>query len=161
MGERHAHPQPQARAGIGPGWLEPVTTDPLTCLHEALDAVANGHPLPPAAAAWLRSGLSRYIRQGEPLEAALRLGVASRTIARNRALIEAAQCLDPDAAPWDQAETLRLAILRFETRVLPRLRAGADRDLSPHEECLLRAFGAGAPRMLRSRRRLWDLLTSS
>ena len=138
-----------------------MTTDPLQCLHEALDAAANGHALPPAAAAWLRSGLTRYLHKGEALESALRLGVASRTIARNRALVEAAQCLDPDAAPWDQAETLRLAIVRFEQRVLPRLRAGADRDLSPHEQALLRAFDAGAPRMLRSRRRLWDLLTTS
>ena len=138
-----------------------MTPDPLQCLADTLHACEEGAPLPPQARAWLRSGLALYLHKGEALESALRLGTYARTLARNRALIDAAQCLDPDAAPWDQAETLRLAILRFETRVLPRLRAGADRDLSPHEQALFRAFDAGAPRMLRSRRRLWDLLTTT
>ena len=137
-----------------------MTADPLTCLTEALDAATKGHPLPPAAASWLRSGLSRYLHRGEPLEAALRLTVASRLIARNKALIEAAQCLDPDGtlSAWDLASRLRDATLYFEQRVTPRLNAGSNRQLSTLESHIAAAFSAKAPRMLRSQRALYELL---
>jgi hypothetical protein len=140
-----------------------VNADPLDCLHQVMAATASGAPVPPEAAAWLRFGLHRYLHQGEPLETALRLGTTTRLIARNRALCDAAQALDPDGAlgAWDLAEQLRAAIIRFESRILPRLQSGTAREISPHEACLLRAFQAGAPRMLRSRRRLWDLLTDA
>ena len=140
-----------------------MTTDPLQCLADTLHACEEGAPLPPQARAWLRSGLALYLHRGEALESALRLTVASRLIARNRALIDAAAVLDPDGqfGAWELASRLRDAIFYYEQRVAPRLRAGADRELSKQEECIAAAFLAKAPRMLRSQRALYDLLKNS
>ena len=138
-------------------------TDPLTCLTEAVQALESGSALPPEAAAWLRCGLRRYLHQGEALETALRLGTYARMKARDRALLQAADALDPDHGldTWRRAAMLHKAISRFESRVLPRLLAGADRALTPSEEALQKAFNAGAPRMVRSRRRLYEMLLTN
>lgn len=137
--------------------------DPLDCLAATIEATAKGAPLPPEAAAWLRSGLTRYTRTGDALEICLSLGSFARMKARDRALLEAADALDPDREldTWKRAEMLRKAVVRFEDRVMPRLLNGAARELTPSEEALQRAFAAGAPRMVRSRRRLYDLLLTN
>ena len=78
---------------------------------------------------------------------------------RNAALVEAVAALDPDGelSPWDAAEVLRKAIRRYEVIVLPRIRSGADMDLPPSDQALQKAFASGA-RVMRSRRRLYELL---
>lgn len=73
---------------------------------------------------------------------------------RNRALSKAAQILGADdPGVWRIAERLAAAVLRFETRVKPRLDAGAVFDLAPVDACLYRAFLSGI-RVPRTQRRL-------
>ena len=135
--------------------------NPIDNLHTVLAATTEGRVIPPDAALWLRTGLTRYEREGVPLEDALGLGVAARTRARNAALVEAARLLgDGTESAWMLAARLRDAVARYESR--RRLRAARPAHLrlplSPHEEALERAFAANAPRMLRGRGSLYDLL---
>lgn len=78
---------------------------------------------------------------------------------RNRALVDAVEALDPEGrlSAWDAAELLSRAVRRFETCVLPRIQAGAVLNLPPSDEALQKAFASGA-RVMRSRRRLYELL---
>lgn len=73
---------------------------------------------------------------------------------RNRALSKAAQILGADdPGAWRIAERLAAAVLRFESRVKPRLDAGAVIDLAPVDLCLFKAFLSGI-RVPRTQRRL-------
>jgi hypothetical protein len=73
---------------------------------------------------------------------------------RNRALSNAAEILSADdPGAWRIAERLCAAVLRFETRIKPRLDAGAAIDLAPVDRQLHRAFLSGI-RVPRTQRRL-------
>ena len=63
---------------------------------------------------------------------------------RNRALSRAAEILgSDDCGTWRIAERLAAAVFRFETRIKPRLDAGAVIDLAPVDAELHRAFLSG------------------
>ncbi len=59
---------------------------------------------------------------------------------------------------WALAERLEAAVLRFESRLSPRSKAGFEFELSPSDECLYRAFLTGQ-HVPRTQRRLYDLVT--
>lgn len=88
--------------------------------------------------------LARVLRGADPIRA------------RNAALVEAADALCTDCLPSQKAAMLEAAIARFE-RKLPSIALGRSGELSPHEKALQAAFEAGA-RMLKSKRRLFDIL---
>lgn len=122
-------------------------------------AFGKGEELPPETLAWLREGLRRYLQGEADLEVALRLTGAARIAARNRALLQATKILDDGRGltPWKLAGDLEMAITRFESDVLPRVRRGDLGGLSPLNRSLHTAFQSGA-RTLRSRRRLYEIL---
>ncbi|MDD3937679.1 hypothetical protein [Rhodoferax sp.] len=81
--------------------------------------------------------------------------------ARDSALLEAACLLGADqCSVWELAGRLEAAILRFESRIWPRLRSGANADLGPVDAALHRVFVSGTG-VNRHRRKLyaWLLLT--
>jgi hypothetical protein len=128
--------------------------NPQTLLRK-LQALASADPV---VSAWLSHGVTRY-RSGERLDVALGLTGAAAVNARNQALLDAAADLDePGLSRWALAGRLEDSIKHFETLVLPRIRRGAQIPLSPLQGSLMAALSSGAS-MLRSRRRLFDLLT--
>lgn len=107
----------------------------------------------PQVQAWLARGLAQYLA-GDPLEQALGLTGGSRVQTRNLHLLEAAMILDDGRGltDWRLAGELRAAILR-------RLHRGSSGD---HDvDLVLQAAEATGVRPLRSRRRLYELLTNS
>lgn len=87
-----------------------------------------------------------------------RLERNARVKARNLALAEAgAELGGATLSAWALAGRLEAAVLRFESRVWPRVKAGFECDLSPSDKCLRRAFLAGQ-HVPRTQRRLYDLL---
>lgn len=124
--------------------------------------IAAGGDLPPGALAWLRDGFRHFLRGDAPLEAALQLTGASKIAARNRALLRAAELLDDGGgrSPWELSALLHGAIHRFETVMVGRLRLNDDLMLSPINAAIDAARHTGA-KMLRSRRRLYDLLLTN
>jgi hypothetical protein len=162
-------------------FLEGLQPDPLPCVDDSAAVESLGEPLstgrsaePPNAvlllrrlekmaepdlelSAWLGQGLDRW-RSGEPLDHALGLAGADAIRARNAALVLAAGHFDEsDLSTWELAGRLEAAIRRFESIVLPRIRRGEAVSLDPAQQAILSALEAGAG-MIRSRRRLWDLL---
>lgn len=122
--------------------------------------LADGGDLDADGLDWLQTGLRRWLAgETDSLEVALRLAGGSRIAARNRALRNAAEVLADGRAlsAWALAGLLSEAIKRFESRVLPRLRADPAAPLTGLDTQLLAAHRAGAVWM-RSRRRLYDLL---
>ena len=89
---------------------------------------------------------------------AARLERCDRIRCRNQALREAAGELGAGIGAWALAERLEAAVLRFESRIWPRLKAGFECELSPSDECLYRAFLTGQ-HVPRTQRRLYDLVT--
>lgn len=78
---------------------------------------------------------------------------------RNAALVEAARILSPGScSTWHTANLLEQAMRRFERALLPALRAGRSLALTPPEAALWRAYQLCGTRMLRARRKLYDLL---
>lgn len=112
--------------------------------------------LAPEVAVWICTGLARHLA-GEPLEHALQLDRASRVRLRNQALRQAATLLDDGCTAWKLAERLEAAVLRFESRVWPRIRGESAAELGTIDQALRRAFAADAG-MLRCQRALYDLL---
>lgn len=117
-----------------------VIESPVQLAHDVAAGRADA-----AALDWLREGLARHLA-GEPLDVALRLDRASRMRARNHALRRAADALGDCRSTWDRALRLAQAVRRFEARVLPRLKPGA--ELPPLDQALLDAHraGVGLPR---------------
>lgn len=107
----------------------------------------------PEVRQWLRLGLAAYLA-GDSLEQALGLTGGSRVQARNGRLVAAAKIIDAGRGltNWRLAGELRAAILR-------RLHRGSSGDTAV--DLVLQAAEATGARPLRSRRRLFDLLTSS
>jgi hypothetical protein len=90
---------------------------------------------------------------------AIGLDRASRVKIRDDALVEAAGWLTTDdATTWQAAQRLAAGVAYFESRIWPRLQAGAALDLAPSELALERAFRARSHRMLRDVGKLFDLL---
>lgn len=114
----------------------------------------------PGLAAWLTGAQERW-QAGEKLNVALGLSLADAVRARNAALNCAADTVRaelPEASDWTVAGRLEKEIDRFETNVLPRLRKGFSPErLSPVAGQIHQAFASGA-RMLRCRRKLFDLI---
>lgn len=124
--------------------------------------IAAGGDLSPAALAWLRDGFRRFTQGDAPLEVALQLTGGNKIAARNRALLQAADLLDDGVGlpPWKLSKLLRAAILRFESVMVARERRGDSLVLSPIDAAIADARNSGA-KMLRSRRRLYDLLLTN
>lgn len=124
--------------------------------------IAAGGDLSPTALGWLRDGFKRFTRGDASLEVALQLTAGSKIAARNRALQRAADLLNDggDRSPWELSELLQKAVLRFEAVMVGRSRRGDSLALSPIDAAIADARNSGA-RMLRSRRRLYDLLLTN
>ncbi|MBK8762088.1 MAG: hypothetical protein IPM03_17040 [Sulfuritalea sp.] len=120
----------------------------------------DGEPLPAEAAAWLRSGLRRWLLNEADLVIALQLNDAAFLASRNRALLAAALILDDGRGltAWELSDLLSKAQARFEAGALVQFKRGISTSLSPLNERLLEAWRSGV-RPLRSRRRLYDLLS--
>ena len=113
--------------------------------------IACGDPVTQAEA---RSVLAA----GVDCEDTARLDRFQRRKARDEALRDAADELGGEGlGAWALAELLEAAVLRFESRVWPRLRAGLECTLSPSDEALYRAYLSGQ-HIPRTQRRLYDLL---
>lgn len=88
-----------------------------------------------------------------------RLERFARIRARDCALIDAALVLGVDSpGAWVLAGRLADAVVRFESRLWARLRAGLACELSPSDAAIHRAFLSGE-RVSKTQRRLYDLLT--
>lgn len=95
---------------------------------------------------------------GRDFAATLGLGRPALIKARNAALLDAAGILGSDGCTtWALAGRMADAVARFESRLWPRLRAGAADDLGPVDCALHRAFLAGVG-MSRTRRKLYGWL---
>lgn len=105
--------------------------------------------------AWLRNA-----GRGGQLDFAAALGLVRPALikARDAAMLEAAGILGSDGCTtWELAGRMADAVARFESRLWPRLRAGAADDLGPVDCALHRAFLAGVG-MSRTRRKLYGWL---
>lgn len=95
----------------------------------------------------VRLATGEPVSKAEALEALLQPVCNEKTARhqiRNRALSRAAEILsDDDPVAWHTAGRLAAAVLRFETRIKPRLDAGAVIDLAPVDAQLNRAFLSG------------------
>jgi hypothetical protein len=116
-------------------------------LSATIAALEAGEDLHDADRAALLTALKQY-RRGEPFH----LAGTERIRRRDAALRRAAECLP--GTPWEVAGKLESAVARFESRVLPRHRDTRPPGIDGH---LWDAWQSGA-RMLRSRRRLYDLI---
>lgn len=106
--------------------------------------------------AWLQQAMVDCL-SGCPLT----ITAADRLTARNRAISKAAALLDTGGSTWDTAGRLAREIKRFESDVLPRVRRGSSIPLTDVQAHLLAAHEAAEGRLLRSRERLYALLTQS
>lgn len=117
----------------------------------------------------LNAAFGRPVTQADALEVlhgaledhtdAARLDRVARIKARNEALRDAADELGSDTpGAWALAGLLETAIVRFESRTWPRLKAGLPCTLAPSERALYRAWLSGA-HVPRTQRRLYDLLS--
>ena len=123
---------------------------------QLLMTAAAGQPvhLPPDLARKLLS-----CANDSAVAAALGLSLPQRIRVRNDALMQAARVLSTDGCTnWKAAERLAQAVRRFERALLPALQAGQDLPLSPHESALWVAYQVRRTRMLRSPRKLYQLL---
>ncbi len=112
--------------------------------------------------AWLEAGIERW-REGESLDRAL--GVCGTDAVRERdlAIRRAAAIANPDGLrkPHTLAGDLEMEIRRFEGVKWKRCRHMRDPNLSPFDRALfdaLRACDQSGISMLRSQRRLYDLI---
>ena len=122
----------------------------MTSLFPMVLRLALGELVTPSEArALLHAGIDR--------QDAARLERCDRIQCRNQALREAAGELGSGLSAWALAERLEAAVLRFESRIWPRLKAGFQCELSPSDECLYRAFLTGE-HVPRTQRRLHDLV---
>ena len=89
----------------------------------------------------------------------LEVNPGDATALRDRALLEVASLLDPNAelTPWQLAGRMERAIDHHLVTVMPRLRRNPDTELTPLDEALERAFSSGC-RVPQTRRRLYDFL---
>lgn len=131
----------------------------MTGAELCLRAAAGQEVSPLELLTWLRN----TGRSGQrDFAAALGLVRIELVKARDAALLEAAQVLgSDDCSQWELAGRLAGAVVRFESRLWPRLRAGGSADgLSPSDCALHRAFLAGVG-MIRNRGKLYRLLMLS
>lgn len=85
--------------------------------------------------------LLRNASSGEDFAKSIRIDGAAQRRARNAALICAANLLIPDKCdPWVRSKKLAEAVRRFGEYTWPRLKNGAQIELTPHERYLCRAF---------------------
>lgn len=111
----------------------------------------------PEVLVWVQTGLAKYLAGAVSLDKALDLDRAQRTRQRNHALCEVAALLDDGGSRWSLAARLEAAVLRFESRIWPRIRNELAPDLGEIDQALRRAFAAEAG-MLRCQRALYDLI---
>lgn len=89
---------------------------------------------------------------------AARLDRVARIRARNEALRDAGDELGGSGvSAWELAGRMEAAVLRFEARVWPRVKAGFECALSPSDEALRRAFLTGL-RIPKTQRHFYSLL---
>lgn len=126
----------------------------------ALASRAARGQLDAETAAWLAVGFARWLAGDAPnLEVALRLTGGARIAERNGLLLAAARLLAADApGDWELAGRLAARVRRFEDRLLPALSREVldEQNLDAVDQLLLDASRAAA--LIRSRRRLLDLV---
>lgn len=109
---------------------------------ELLERAANGD-MAPDVRQWISAGFDAHMR-GEDLSTALGLDALSRRREAYRLIAEIGEVLGGDGCTvWALAGRVEMAISRFESCVLPRLKAGHAQLSGPSDVLLAKLFRSG------------------
>jgi len=125
----------------------------MNATYELARRAADGD-FAPDVRAWLQQAMADCL-SGSPIT----ISAADRLAARNQSILQAANLLNDGGSTWDTAGRLAREIKRFESDVLPRVRRRSSIPLTDVQAHLLAAHEAAEGRLLRSRERLYALLT--
>lgn len=125
----------------------------MNATYELARRAADGD-FAPDVRAWLQQAMTDCLG-GCPIT----ITASDRLAARNHSIVQAANLLDDGGSTWDTAGRLAREIKRFESDVLPRVRRRSSIPLTDVQAHLLAAHEAAEGRLLRSRERLYALLT--